>query len=322
MNETPLIATRELVVEYRTAGTVLRAVDGVDLDILGGRTVGLVGESGSGKSTLAGAIVGLATPTSGQVLLDGVDITHPSRTERQRLAQRMQVIFQDPFRSLNPTLTVGATLSETLRYNLGLDRAAITERVERAVHDVGLTPAVLDRHPSHFSGGQLQRIAIARALVVEPDFVVCDEAVSALDLSVQAQVLNLLRDVARERSLSYLFISHDLDVVRLLSDTIAVMYRGRIVEHGPTAAVATDPRHPYTRQLVAATLVPDVAEQRRRQSARRAQPRLTGEPGVGGCVYAHRCPRVTDRCHAEQPTLQLHAGRSVACWNLSEDPDD
>lgn len=267
---TPLVEARGVSVTFGARGNVVRAVDSVDLVVPRGRTVGLVGESGSGKSTLGFALAGLLRPTAGTILFDGDDVTAARPEQRRLLARRAQVIFQDPFGSFNPTLTVGASLGEALRYNLGLPQAEIDTRLAAIVTDVGLAPDVLHRRPRQFSGGQRQRLAIARALVTGAEFVVCDEVVSALDLSVQAQVLNLLRELAARRGLAYLFISHDLDVVRLVSDEIAVMYRGRIVEHGDAAAIATAPRHPYTRRLVAATLVPDVAEQRRRRAARRA----------------------------------------------------
>jgi ABC-type glutathione transport system ATPase component len=270
-----LIRIKDLVVRYqrprrRGVGGVA-AVNGVDLIVRRGTTVGLVGESGSGKSSIGMAVLGLVEPAAGIIEFNGTDITRASRAERRLLARRMQVIFQDPYSSMNPARTVGDTLAEALRYNLGLGHAEIDDRVRRALGDVGLPPETASRYPGEFSGGQRQRIAIARALVMEPEFVVCDEAVSALDLSVQAQVLNLLTRLKEQRGLSYLFISHDLAVVRYVSDHIVVLRDGRVVEHGPAATVAAAPAHPYTKALLAAAPVPDPEAQRLRRELRTAQ---------------------------------------------------
>lgn len=316
---TPLVEIAGLSVVFGTGSREVTALDDIDLEIAPGSVVGLVGESGSGKSTLGNAILGLADVTAGTVRFDGEDITNADRHTRRRLARRIQAVFQDPFGSLNPTMTIGDILGEGLRYNQNLDRDAIDARLVAAVHDVGLSTATLGKRPSQFSGGQRQRIAIARALVTEPDFVVCDEVVTALDLSIQAQVLNLLRALARERGLAYLFISHDLDVVQYISDTIAVLYRGRIVEQGAASDVAVDPRHPYTRQLVAATLAPDVEEQRRRRTDRRSH-RTSSDVSVRlsdrvGCVFEQRCGWATEQCRTERPELRVQDGRAAACWH-------
>ncbi|MER5193691.1 oligopeptide/dipeptide ABC transporter ATP-binding protein [Streptomyces sp. NPDC002755] len=321
--DTALLRLRDLNVSYRRSGRrggTVHAVRGVDLTVRRGETVGLVGESGSGKSSIGSAVLGLVPATGGTVEFDGADITHGSRADRRLLARRMQVVFQDPYGSMNPAHTVGDTLGEALRYNLGLPADEIRARVLRALDDVGLPPGAARRHPASFSGGQRQRIAIARALVMDPDFVVCDEAVSALDLSVQAQVLNLLARLKRTRGLSYLFISHDLAVVRHLSDTIVVLYAGRVVERGPAALVADRPSHPYTRALLAAAPVPDPAVQSRRQAERRRTAVATpaSDRTSTGCAFAPRCPFAQETCWTARPALVERDGVAVACHRHDE----
>jgi oligopeptide/dipeptide ABC transporter ATP-binding protein len=319
MSTDPLLRLREVSVGYRSRHGEVLAVNGVNLDVERGRTVGLVGESGSGKSSLGNAIVGLVPVSGGSIEFDGADITNTSHAERRLLARRIQVVFQDPFGSMNPTRTVGDTLGESLRFNLGLDGAAVQQRVQAALADVGMSESVLTRYPSQFSGGQRQRIAIARAIAVEPDFIVCDEPVSALDLSVQAQVLNVLAELRTRRQLSYLFVSHDLSVVRYLSDEIAVMFAGRIVERGAAEAVADTPRHPYTRALVASAPVPDPAEQAKRRARRqRLSAGSAGAASVSGCAFAPRCPFAIDRCRVERPELREHRDVVVACHRAEE----
>jgi oligopeptide/dipeptide ABC transporter ATP-binding protein len=320
---TDLLSVRDLDVTYRRPGRrggPVHAVRGVDLAVRRGETVGLVGESGSGKSTIGSAVLGLVPATGGSIAFDGADITHSSRADRRLLARRMQVVFQDPYGSMNPAHTVGDTLAEALRHNLGLPADEIQTRVLRALDDVGLPPGAARRYPAAFSGGQRQRIAIARALVMEPDFIVCDEAVSALDLSVQAQVLNLLAQLKRTRGLSYLFISHDLSVVRYLSDTIVVLYAGRVVERGPAAQIADHPAHPYSRALLAAAPVPDPVIQRRRQTERRRA--LAAAPAAGrtsqGCAFAPRCPFAQETCWTTRPELTDHGGVAVACHRYDQ----
>jgi ABC-type oligopeptide transport system ATPase subunit len=263
----PLLTVQGLSVTYRRSGRIV-AVDNVDLEIGRGQTVGLVGESGSGKSSLGSALLGLSPVTSGTVRFDGEDITTAGPAARRRLSERMQVIFQDPYGSMNPARTIGDTIGEGLRYARKLPRATVRARVADVLREVGLPASAADRYPARFSGGQRQRIAIARAIVGNPDFVVCDEPVSALDLSVQAQVLNLLARLKASRGLSYLFISHDLSVVRYLSDRIAVMHNGRIVEQAAAATLLADPQDPYTRALLAAAPVPDPETQARNRAAR------------------------------------------------------
>ncbi|NEB03530.1 oligopeptide/dipeptide ABC transporter ATP-binding protein [Streptomyces sp. SID13726] len=320
---TALLDVRDLSVSYRRPGRrsgAVHAVRGVDLTVRRGETVGLVGESGSGKSTIGSAILGLVPATGGGIEFDGADITHSTRADRRLLARRMQVVFQDPYGSMNPAHTVGDTLAEALRHNVGLPEVAIRERVLAALADVGLPTGAAHRYPAAFSGGQRQRIAIARALVMEPEFVVCDEAVSALDLSVQAQVLNLLARLKLSRGLSYLFVSHDLAVVRYLSDTIVVLYAGRVVERGPAARIAERPAHPYTRALLAAAPVPDPEIQRRRQAERRRTVAAVAPSGrtEQGCDFAPRCPFAQDLCRTSRPELTDHEAVAVACHRYDE----
>ena len=262
-----LLSVQNLTVTYRRATTT--AVDAASFEVDPGETLGLVGESGSGKSSIGSAILGVAPVTGGRIVFDGEDITHASTARRRELSRRIQVVFQDPYGSLNPARTVGDTIGEGLRYAHGLTAAETDRRVAAALEEVGLPTTAAQRYPANFSGGQRQRIAIARAVVGRPDFIVCDEPVSALDLSVQAQVLNLLARLRADHGLSYLFVSHDLSVVRHLSDRVLVLRRGQVVEQGAAEVISTTPSHPYTRALIAAAPVPDPIEQARRRAARR-----------------------------------------------------
>ena len=315
-----LVETQGVQVRYGRGRQQHLAVDGVDLTVAAGETVGLVGESGSGKSSLGNAILGMVPVSGGDVWFDGEQITDASRADRRRLARRMQVVFQDPFGSMNPARTIADTLSEPLHHNLRLGRPEIDDRIERALSDVGLETAVLRRYPADFSGGQRQRIAIARAIALEPDFLVCDEAVSALDLSVQAQVLNVLARLRAERGLAYLFISHDLSVVRFLADRVVVMYAGRVVEQGPAADVVERPAHPYTQLLLAAAPVPDPAAQAVRRTARQQRSVGAALPaGEQACAFVSRCPFAQQRCRDERPELVEHEdGTAVACHRYDE----
>jgi peptide/nickel transport system ATP-binding protein len=318
-----LLDVRGLVVEFDLGRRrpPLRAVDDVSLTVAAKETLGVVGESGSGKSTLGRAILGLTRITSGSVVFDGEEITHAGYRERQRLSADLQVVFQDPYSSLNPTRTVGQTLGETMRIHGGQrNPAAVRERVRTMLGRVGLPPEASTRYPAHFSGGQRQRIAIARALMVQPRLVVCDEPVSALDLSVQAQALNLLRELQNEFELSYLFIAHDLAVVRHLSHRIVVLYRGRIMEHGPAASVYSRPIHPYTRMLLDSAPVPDPAVQRRRRAGRQSRASLDmTAPSADSCPFAPRCPHATDICRSSRPALEVaRDGVLVACHHWRE----
>jgi oligopeptide/dipeptide ABC transporter ATP-binding protein len=297
-----------------------RAVDDVTLTIAAGETLGLVGESGSGKSTLGGAVVGLVPVSAGRIEFEGRDITHALAAERRQLARSIQIVFQDPFNSLNPSRSIGQIIGEPLRYNLGLAPDRAKARVEELLTEVGLPPDADRRYPAHFSGGQRQRVAIARALSMSPSLVVCDEPVSSLDLSVQAQILNLLRRLQGRLGVAYLFISHDLAVIRHVSQRIAVMYQGQIVELGPAERVSETPVHPYTRALISAAPVPDPE----RQARRRAEARAAARPAFAGlaaegCRFAARCPLALDHCREVSPPLVARPdGSSVACHRYDE----
>lgn len=263
----PLLEIRGLTVTYRRGRgrPPLTALDGVDLTVAAGETVSVLGESGSGKTTLGNAVLGLVPATAGTIRFAGEDIASASARRRRQLTQDIQVVFQDPHGSLNPVRTIGQTLEEPLLAHRTTNRARRRAEVAAALERVGLDPDTAARYPSQLSGGQLQRVAIARALMLSPRLVVCDEAVSALDLSIQAQILNLLRRLQRELRLGYLFISHDLAVVRHVSDRVAVLYQGRLMETGRVSDVCDQPAHPYTQALLAAAPVPDPDEQRRRR---------------------------------------------------------
>jgi oligopeptide/dipeptide ABC transporter ATP-binding protein len=315
----PLLEVRDLAVEYSRGWRgrhSTRAVDGVSLEIREGESVGLVGESGSGKTSIGAAILGLAPIAAGGVAFDGEDVTAARASRRRQLAAQMQAIFQDPYSSLNPVRTIAQTLAEPLIAQRGIGRAEIHERIGEMLVRVGLDAEAARRYPSQFSGGQRQRIAIARALIVSPRLVVCDEAVSALDLSVQAQVLNLLLELQQELSLSYLFISHDLDVVRHMTDRVIVLYRGRVMEAGESERVCSEPTHPYTRALLMAVPVPHPELQTARRAARLGtrEPRRPDASLAAGCPFADRCPLAEARCETEVPALAPGPrGTLVAC---------
>ena len=308
-----LLEIRGLTATYRRARHSITALDGVDLDIAAGETLSVVGESGSGKTTLGNAVLGLVPPTAGAITFAGQDIT---ASRPRSLTRDIQVVFQDPYGSLNPGRTIGQTLEEPLLAHRTLSRTQRRAEVAAALERVGLADGAASQYPARFSGGQLQRIAIARALMLSPRLVVCDEAVSALDLSIQAQILNLLRRLQRELGLSYLFISHDLAVVRHISDRVAVLYRGKLMETGPAAHVCNHPDHPYTQALLAAAPVPDPAEQRRRRQADVSAVDVA-VPSDAGCPFRNRCPHAIDRC-AEPLPVHSTGGGSVACHRYGE----
>jgi peptide/nickel transport system ATP-binding protein len=310
--EQPLLRVSDLEVEFRARRRVVRAVAGASFEIAPGETLGLVGESGSGKTTIGRAILGLAPITGGTITFQGVDITHATRRERRRLATQLQAVFQDPYSSLNPAVKVGASLLEAIPPDH--PRSQASERLADLLTRVGMTPSAADQYPNRFSGGQRQRLAVARALMASPSLVVCDEPVSALDVSIQAQVLNLLRDLQREFSLGYLFIGHDLDVVRFMSDRIVVLYRGRVLEEGPADVVARTPRSPYTQALVAATPHIDRTAPAAPRPLDAARASAGPDPAAHGCPFAHRCPLAVSICRTEMPALEPAAGGGrVAC---------
>lgn len=302
----------------RRVGTV-RAVDGVSLALRQGEILGLVGESGCGKSTLGRTILQLIPASQGTVVLGGRNLTALRGAELRAARAEFQMIFQDPYASLNPRMTVFDTLAEAIRSHRAVPAAELPVRVAALMEKVGLAPRFQRKYPHEFSGGQRQRIAIARALAVEPKLIVADEPVSALDVSIQAQIINLLAQLSREMGLTLVFISHDLSVVRHISDRIAVMYLGKIVELGPAAEVFDQPLHPYTQALVSAVAVPDPVKAKSRQRIV-----LAGDPPSplnppDGCAFHPRCPHVTEACKSKVPCLETQApGREVACGRAQE----
>ncbi|SMF21833.1 peptide/nickel transport system ATP-binding protein [Xaviernesmea oryzae] len=306
----PLLSVSDLKTHYKSRDGVLRAVDGVDLVVERGETVGLVGESGCGKSTLGKTVLRLVDPTDGRIEFKGEDITVLDQRRLRNVRKSIQMIFQDPFASLNPRQTIGEILEAPLAVHKAGDRAKRRRIVGDIVAKVGLPADSINRYPHEFSGGQRQRIGIARALLLNPELIVCDEPVSALDLSIQAQILNLLVEMKKEFGLSYLFISHDLSVVRYFADRVMVMYLGRIVESADNATLWSDPRHPYTRALMEA--VPDPARPRQAAPLGGDLPSPSDIPS--GCRFHTRCPLATDLCRAEEPEFRSIApGHQVAC---------
>jgi oligopeptide/dipeptide ABC transporter ATP-binding protein len=317
-----LLEVRDLRVVYESAKkgpNTVAAVEDVSFEIELGETLGLVGESGSGKSTIGRAILGLTPATSGQILFDGVDITHANKHQRRALSRELQVVFQDPVGSLNPTRTIGDTIAEPIAVHQRLSREEARNRVRAMLERVGL-PADADRqYPKQFSGGQRQRIAIARALVMSPRLVICDEPVSSLDLSIQAQVLNLLRDLQDEYGLSYLFIAHDLSIVHYMSHRVLVMYKGRVVEAGTASSIAANPAHPYTRALLAAAPVADPDRQLARRTDRSQRDVPTdAESSDDACPFRPRCPYGVEACKVRPELERSDAGTLAACHRRDE----
>ena len=304
------------IVIQRKVGAI-KAVDGVTFDIMRGETLGLVGESGCGKSTTGRAILQLYQPTAGEVYFEDQSLTELKGERLRRMRRRMQMIFQDPYASLNPRMTVGDIIGEPLLvHNIakGKDRR---ERVQELLSVVGLNPYFVNRYPHEFSGGQRQRIGVARALAVQPEFIVCDEPISALDVSIQAQIINLLEDLQGEFNLTYLFIAHDLSVVRHISDRIAVMYLGKIVELTGRKELYDNPLHPYTQALLSAVPIPDpVVEEQRRRVILEGDVPSPASPPVG-CNFNTRCPVVMDECYEKEPEfMDVGDGHWVACLRV------
>ncbi|TVR24384.1 MAG: dipeptide ABC transporter ATP-binding protein [Anaerolineaceae bacterium] len=306
------------IVFQRQVGAV-KAVDGVDFDVYKGETLGLVGESGCGKSTTGRAVLQLYRPTAGSVVFEGNELTTMNNAGLRAARRRMQIIFQDPFASLNPRMTVGNIVNEPLVVHNIMNKKQRKEYVAQLLERVGLNPYYINRYPHEFSGGQRQRVGIARALALNPSFIVADEPISALDVSIQAQVVNLLEDLQEELGLTYLFIAHDLSMVRHICDRVAVMYLGKIVEIGPTDRVYDNPLHPYTQSLLSAVPVPDpeVEENRRRIILSGDVPSPANPPS--GCNFRTRCPVAFDLCSDEPspPLIEIEPGHFAACHRVT-----
>jgi oligopeptide/dipeptide ABC transporter ATP-binding protein len=320
----PLVRVSDLKMHFPIFKGVLRrqvgsvkAVDGVTFDIYEGETLGLVGESGCGKSTVGRCLLRLYEPTEGEIEVDGHKIGHIEGEKLRRLRPLMQMIFQDPQASLNPRMTVGGIISEPLDEHMKLSKRDRTRRVHELMDAVGLARRYADRYPHEFSGGQRQRIGIARALALNPKFIVCDEPIAALDVSIQAQVVNLLQDLQEEFGLTYLFISHDLSMVRHLASRVAVMYLGMMAELGPSDLIYSDPKHPYTQALLSAVPEPDPVKAATRQRIILKGDVPSPSKPPTGCNFCTRCPKVMDICRIEVPEFrELAPGRFAACHLL------
>ena len=322
----PLLQIRDLKMYFPvTEGTIfqktvaeVKAVDGVSLDIAKGETLGLVGESGCGKTTIGRCILQLERATEGEIRFEGQDLTRLNQRELVPVREKIQVIFQDPYSSLNPRMKIGAMLEEPMRvHRIISDAAKRKERVRELLSVCGLDPKFADRYPHEMSGGQRQRVGIARALALDPDFIICDEAVSALDVSIQAQVINLLEDLRDEFNLTYLFIAHDLSVVRHISNRVAVMYLGNLVELADGDELFDNPKHPYTRALLDAVPIPDpvVEDERQHKVIEGEVPSPINPPS--GCVFHPRCPLAVDTCRTSVPEFRdIASGHGVACTQV------
>ena len=315
--EQVVLEIKNLSKVYESKGAGVKALTDVSLTVNQGETIGIVGESGCGKTTLGRCVVRGIEATSGQVLFhteEGViDFLKTTKAQMKKYRKDIQMIFQDPYASLDPRMTVFDIISEPLRYNTAMSRREIEQAVDRIAGQVGLNKAYLRRYPHAFSGGQRQRIGIARSLILQPKVIVCDEAVSALDVSIQAQIINLLEDLQKEYNLTYLFISHALSVVRHISDRVMVMYLGRVVEFGKTEELFAGPLHPYTKALLSAVPQPDPDVRVERIILEGEVPTPASPPS--GCHFHPRCAYATERCRKDAPPLEERDGRMVACWN-------
>lgn len=309
-----ILEVKNLKKYFKTARGLLHAVDDVSFTIERGKTLGIVGESGCGKSTTGRAILRLVEPMDGQVLFNGVDITALSARKMQEMRHQMQIIFQDPFSSLDPRKTVSQTIAEPIIENKILkDKKAINERVKELMETVGLAERLVNTYPHELDGGRRQRIGIARALAMEPQFIVCDEPVSALDVSIQAQILNLLQDLKEQMGLTFIFITHDLSVVNHFADEIAVMYLGQLIEKAPTEELFNHPVHPYTRALLSAIPIPEVGIERPQRILLRGEISSPIDP-PDECRFAKRCIYTCEKCHGSCPGLiEITKGHFVAC---------
>ena len=312
--ENALLQVQNLKKYFKTAKGQLHAVDDITFSLERGKTLGVVGESGCGKSTLGRTILNLLPATSGEVIFDGVHVENADRRQMRKLRQEMQIIFQDPFSSLDPRLSVSEIIMEPLEiYKIGSGRQERQKRVEELMDTVGLARRLANSYPHELDGGRRQRIGVARALALNPKFIVCDEPVSALDVSIQAQILNLMQDLQEQHGLAYMFITHDLSVVKHISDDILVMYLGKMVEKCPAKELFRNPVHPYTQALLSAIPVPSIHNQRKRIL-------LKGEitspvDPKPGCRFASRCPYASSRCHSEEPQLkEIAPGHFNACF--------
>ena len=318
----PVLEAKDLQRHYRIGrglfkpAAVLKAVAGASFTLSAGRTLAVVGESGCGKSTLARMVTMIERPTAGQLMIEGTDVVGAGKQELHALRPKVQMVFQDPYGSLNPRKQVGQILGEPLEINTGKSGKERMETARAMMARVGLRPEFYTRYPHMFSGGQRQRIAIARALILNPRIVVADEPVSALDVSIRAQVLNLLMDLQAEFNLAYLFISHDLSVVQHIADELMVMYLGRPVEQGPKQVIFAEPRHPYTQALLAATPSVDPKARSKRLTVKGELPSPINPPP--GCAFHRRCPFATEICGLERPELRPFSGRMVACHHAEK----
>lgn len=305
------LEVRHLKKYFDTPKGRLHAVDDVSFTIEKGQTLGVVGESGCGKSTLGRTILHLVESTDGQILFEGEDITHVNKKKLRSIREEMQIIFQDPFSSLNPRMSVRQTIMEPLILKGGLTKAQMEEKTLELMETVGLAERLADSYPHELDGGRRQRIGIARALALDPKFLLCDEPVSALDVSIQAQVLNLMMDLQEQRGLTYIFVTHDLSVVKHISNEIMVMYLGQMVEKAPSEEIFEHPMHPYTQALLSAIPIPDIHAQRKRilLQGELSSP-INPKPG---CRFASRCPYATPACHAEQELREITPGHFVFC---------